>query len=236
MSTSEHDAVILVNVTLATDIDAAEPATPAEPAAPGEPAGRGGRSPAVPAEAVVDAADDLLATSGFDGMSVRRIADAVGVSRQVVYTHFGGMDGLLDELHQRLSRRLVASVEAVTEPAGTTAHLLAAVAGYRSVARRWPESYQLVFERPVADYEIGPAAAQLGLDAFGHIIDAADSWLRMTAHVDDPRRSDAIDLARAVWSATHGFVVLERVGFADPADTDRLCDRAIRAILAGWYG
>lgn len=218
MSTSEHDTVILVNVTVDTD-------TPTTP----------GRTPAVEASAVVDAAEALLGESGFDGMSVRRIAEAVGVSRQVVYTHFGGMNGLLDEIHQRLSQRLMDSVAAVSEPDGTTVHLLAAAAGYRSVARRWPEAYQLVFERPVPDYVIGSAAEQFGLESFGHVVDACEAWLRVTADVDRPRRSDSIDLARAVWSTTHGFVVLERVGFADPADTDRLCDRALRALLAGWH-
>ncbi|MEM9747555.1 MAG: TetR/AcrR family transcriptional regulator [Actinomycetota bacterium] len=219
-------------MTPATDMDDAGVADSADRSDPIE---RGGRSPSVSADAVVDAAEVLLAEAGFDGMSVRRIADAVGVSRQVVYTHFGGMDGLLDELHRRLSQRLIDAATSVSEPTGTTAHLLAATAGYRSVARRWPDAYQLVFERPVADYSIGPDAERFGLESFGHVVDAAEAWLRVTAEVGRPRRSDAIDLARAVWSTAHGFVVLERVGFADPSDTDRLCDRAIRAILAGWH-
>ncbi|MEM8746309.1 MAG: helix-turn-helix domain-containing protein, partial [Actinomycetota bacterium] len=100
-------------MTLATDVDDAGVAHPADRS---EPTVRGGRSPSVSADAVVDAAEVLLAEAGFDGMSVRRIADAVGVSRQVVYTHFGGMDGLLDELHRRLSQRLIDAATSVSEP------------------------------------------------------------------------------------------------------------------------
>ena len=45
---------------------------------------------------------------------------------------------------------------------------------------------------------------------------------------------DATELARAVWTAGHGFVVLERAGYATIDETDRLAAATVRALLAGW--
>ncbi|MEM8619113.1 MAG: TetR/AcrR family transcriptional regulator [Actinomycetota bacterium] len=192
------------------------------------------RQPSVSTDAVLDTAERLLRKHGFDGISVRRIAEELGASRQVVYTHFAGMNGLLDELHRRLSRRLIDAVDAVDAPGGTITHLVGAAAAYRATARRWPELYQLVFERPITDYEIGPAAVAEGVHSFEMIIDIAAQWLHITAGVADPSRRAAVDLARAMWSSLHGFVVLERVGFATPVDTDRLSEQSVVALLDGW--
>ncbi|MFK8025751.1 MAG: TetR/AcrR family transcriptional regulator [Ilumatobacter sp.] len=190
------------------------------------------------ADDVLDAAEALLASGGFDQLSVRSIATRLAVSRQVVYTHFGGMGGLLDGLHRRLSSRLIAAVDAAAGDdapvgRGTTEHILRAAAAYRSVARRWPELYQLVFEQPVPDHAVGDAALAEGRAAFGRIVELADAWLACSRGTP-PTNRDATELARAVWSATHGFVVLERVGFASVDETDALANRATVSMLAGW--
>ncbi len=183
---------------------------------------------------MLDAAESLLAGGGFDGLSVRHVADAVGASRQVVYTHFGGMDGLLDALHRRLSERLAEAVDAVDAPPGTTRHVLEAAAVYRRVARTHPELYQLVFEQPVAEYVAGDVATADGRRSFGTIVALAEAWLRTTRSIAKPSGEESMALARALWSSTHGFVVLERVGFATPDDTDELSERALASMLAGW--
>ena len=62
----------------------------------------------------------------------------------------------------------------------------------------------------------------------------AGAWLTRARGGVEPKPAESIALARAIWSATHGFVVVERVGFAAPAETDELSDRAIAAMLDGW--
>lgn len=215
--TFKHDTVILDKVTRAT------PATP-----------NPGRRPAIAADEVLDIAETLLDDGGFDALSVRRIADAAGASRQVVYTNFGGMDGLLDGLHRRLSTRLASVVDGVEPDPGTLEHILDATASYRTAARRWPHLYQLAFERPVADYAVGPEALADGRRSFGRIVQAAAAWLTRRDPATPPTEQRSIELARTLWSTTHGFVVLERVGFASTDETDDLSDRAIRALLMSW--
>ncbi|MEM9033769.1 MAG: TetR/AcrR family transcriptional regulator [Actinomycetota bacterium] len=198
---------------------------------------------AVRPETVADVAESLLADRGFEGLSVRHVAEEVGASRQVVYTHFDGMDGLLDELHRRFTARLGDAVSAAEGERGTDAHLVIAGRVYRSMARRHAGPYQLVFERPVPDYVPGAEALAAGRTSFGVIVAVAASWLRAAGRLDDDRLdpsavrtwpAEAVRLARALWSLNHGVVVLERVGLGDTAEGEELADDAVRALLAGW--
>lgn len=197
-----------------------------------------GRRPALERAAVVDVAESLLDDGGFERLSVRHLAERLGVSRQVVYTHFGGVDGLLDALHERGSAYLSEALAATGDDADRTDHIVAATLAYLEVARRHPHLYRLVFEQPVPDYVPSSAARRVGRTSFGHVVVATDAWLRgvATAVPDDPSTWDpaAVDLARATWTSAHGFAVLERVGYADRAETDRLVVTAVRAMLDGW--
>ena len=60
-----------------------------------------GRPVAVPRDAVVDAVVKLLRHEGPTGVTIRGVAAAVGVSRQVVYTQFGSLGGLVDVLYRK---------------------------------------------------------------------------------------------------------------------------------------
>ena len=198
----------------------------------------GVRRPSISRGAVVDAAEELLAGGGFDALSVRQLAQHLGSSRQVVYTHFDGVDGLFDALHERASSYLAAAVANAEGAIGTVDHMVAATRAYVLVARRHPDLYRLAFEQPVPDYAPSDTARRAGRASFGHVVVAADAFLHdpATAVADEPPSwpPASIDLARAAWTASHGFVVLERAGYATADETDRLAATAVRSMLAGW--
>ncbi|HET7531439.1 MAG TPA: TetR/AcrR family transcriptional regulator [Mycobacteriales bacterium] len=65
-------------------------------------------------EQLLDIGRTVFATKGFDGTSVEEIADRAGVSKPVVYEHFGGKEGLyavvVDREVSRLLDRITASL------------------------------------------------------------------------------------------------------------------------------
>jgi AcrR family transcriptional regulator len=65
-------------------------------------------------EQLLDIGRTLFAAKGFDGTSVEEIADRAGVSKPVVYEHFGGKEGLyavvVDREVSRLLDRVTASL------------------------------------------------------------------------------------------------------------------------------
>ena len=59
---------------------------------------------------LVEVARALFAERGYDGTSVEDVASRAGVSKPVVYEHFGGKEGLYAVVVDREMRRLLASV------------------------------------------------------------------------------------------------------------------------------
>jgi AcrR family transcriptional regulator len=63
-------------------------------------------------EQLLDIGRTLFADKGFDGTSVEEIADKAGVSKPVVYEHFGGKEGLYAVVVDREVRRLLDRITA----------------------------------------------------------------------------------------------------------------------------
>lgn len=45
----------------------------------------------------LDAVGEILKTKGYAGLKINEIATTAGVDKKMIYTYFGGMDGLMDE-------------------------------------------------------------------------------------------------------------------------------------------
>jgi AcrR family transcriptional regulator len=73
----------------------------------GRPANSGGRESRSQdggdtTQLILDAAVRLLAEKGFTGLGVNALANAAGVDKQLIYYHFGGLDGVVRQLGHRL--------------------------------------------------------------------------------------------------------------------------------------
>ena len=63
-------------------------------------------------EQLLDVARRLLAERGFEATSVEEIANRAGVSKPVVYEHFGGKDGIYAVVVEREMRKLLDRIDA----------------------------------------------------------------------------------------------------------------------------
>jgi AcrR family transcriptional regulator len=66
-------------------------------------------------EQLLDIGRSVFAAKGFDGTSVEEIAERAGVSKPVVYEHFGGKEGLYAVVVDREVRRLLERIEAALQ-------------------------------------------------------------------------------------------------------------------------
>lgn len=60
----------------------------------------------------------LFARHGYEGVSMRDIAGAVGIRQSAIYNHFSGKQDLLVELMTRHMERLLTAMRAATRPGG----------------------------------------------------------------------------------------------------------------------
>jgi AcrR family transcriptional regulator len=164
-------------------------------------------------QAMIDAAEAVLAEKGVGGFTLRECARRAGVSPAAPAHHFGNLVGLLTAIatlgFDDLSQTMEAAIAKAEASGGD--RLAAICEGYLAVALTRPGRFRVVFGRlglKSGDDDLRRAAVRaFGILvretklALGREVDA-DVLMRLPSSYDD----DA-DLAEIlfVWSITHGF-------------------------------
>lgn len=180
--------------------------------------------------ALLETAARLIATEGSAGLTLRRLADEVGTSTMAIYTHFGGMQNLRQEVRREGFARLRAHLEAVEASDDPVADLTRLGWAYRDNARENPNLYRAMFmdqagpsgDAPPA-YD-GPAESAIGLDTF-HLLVAGVQRCLDAGRFRGP--ADPYALALQLWAMAHGVIALELSGLLDAGQTEATLE-------AGW--
>jgi AcrR family transcriptional regulator len=94
---------------------------------------------------ILDQAIALADERGLAAISMRSVAERLGLSSMAIYPYVGNKDALLDGMVDRLLGELTP----LAAPSGTWQDRLRAVAhAVRALARRHPGAYQLIMSRP----------------------------------------------------------------------------------------
>ena len=140
------------------------------------------------AQQIVAAARELLETEGAEALTMRRVAEALGIRAPSLYKHLPDKAALEAALITEGFREAAAAFEAATE--GVDDPMDALVKAFRAFASTHPHMYRLMTERPLPREHLPP-----GLEAR-----IAAPLLRLTG---SPAR------ARAAWAFIHGMIILE---------------------------
>jgi AcrR family transcriptional regulator len=158
------------------------------------------------ARQIVAAARELLEEEGAEALSMRRLAERLGIRAPSIYKHLPDKRALEAAIISDGFEELAAQFEA----AGPT--LAEIGAAYRAFGRRHPHLYRLMTERPLDRERIAE-----GVEA------------RAALPVHRAVGGDA-DRARAAWAFAHGMTVLELNGrFPPDANLDAAWARGIDA-------
>ena len=60
---------------------------------------------------ILDAAEELFVTKGYDGTSTGDILDKVGIARGTLYYHFKSKEDILDALIERISASMIREIK-----------------------------------------------------------------------------------------------------------------------------
>ncbi len=144
------------------------------------------------AREIVDVARDVLEHEGPQALTMRRLADRLGIRAPSLYKHFPHKGALEVAITAAGFEQAAVAFEVAEREAGDDSadRLEAFVATYRRFAKTHPHVYRLMTERPLPREQL-PA----GLEAR-----TAAPLLRA---VGDPVR------ARATWAFIHGLTMLE---------------------------
>ena len=99
-------------------------------------------------EQLLDVTKAIVAGDGFHAVSIERVAREAGITRPVVYGHFGDKDGMLEALIDRETVRSITQLEDVLEydlgEGDAVETLLASLRGYLEAVHTDPDTWRLV--------------------------------------------------------------------------------------------
>ena len=103
-------------------------------------------------EQVLDVARALVTERGFPRVSIQAVAERAGVTRPVIYEHFGSLEGLLEAIVERELGRALEQIEQTAigdlgagEPREL---LLESLSRYLAAVAAQPQTWQLVLTAP----------------------------------------------------------------------------------------
>ena len=164
------------------------------------------------AQEIVAAAREVLEDAGPDALSMRTLADRLGIRAPSIYKHLPDKQALENAVISAGFEEFAAELEAALADDDRVGAFAAA---YRRYAAEHPHLYRLMTEHPLQREELAPGAESRASD---QVLLAAGGDL---------------DLARALWGLAHGLTTLElNHRFPAGADVDAAWAKGLDAFRA----
>ena len=129
----------------------------------------------------------IFARHGYDAASMEEVARAAGVSKPVVYEHFGGKEGLYAVVLDREISTLVEGIAKGIGAGGPQARFQGAVIAFLTYAKEHPEGFAVLTRDPPREQTRGGIAQVLD-DVGGRVGDVFASELKRLGF--NPKLSD----------------------------------------------
>jgi AcrR family transcriptional regulator len=159
-------------------------------------------------EGIVDAALEVFLQDGVAGMSMRKVADAAGITAPAIYRHFQSREALLGEIVEIGLREL----EKYLRPA------LKSGTPYERVRQLTDRYLDFALEQPkyfeVALLNAGTKIEWLSKELahpMWEVFRAAIAQIETGMERGELRRDDPISTAILIWATAHGLVSLYRI-------------------------
>ncbi|WP_168734673.1 TetR/AcrR family transcriptional regulator [Deinococcus sp. KSM4-11] len=170
---------------------------------------------------IENAAWQLFQQGGPDALSMRPLADVLGVRPGSLYRHFDSRDALLGALAARAAHELQLELQTAAEDHLPRNALQAAAGAYLHYARSNPHAYALLLVPAEADPQPG-LKTTAGKALWNTLLRLVGD---LSGHPDDT------DHAVALWTFLHGAASLERAGIYGPSGPRGGIDLGLAALL-----
>lgn len=181
---------------------------------------------------LLDAARLMIREEGIEALSMRKLADAVGVSRTALYHHFEDKNDLICAIVAEGFAALHRLMDAAVDPdTGSARERFATfVHGYVRFATQDAEMYDLMFSRTIwKQHTPTDALRSTARDCFRRLRAMVKAWQAdgiMSARFD-PKR-----LSQVTWGTLHGLSRLQNDGvYKDQSGLKAMCECAIAVLL-----
>ena len=181
---------------------------------------------------ILAAAERIFVEHGYEGATIRKIADEVGLSSTALYMHFSEKGEILQEIcRQAFSALLQANQAILAEPGDPQGRIRRMIRAYVDFGFANPNAYRLVYmTRPVELREgAQDAAREMGVDLFRSFEEVVEAAAAAGGLRGDPRAT-----AQALWAGGHGVVSLMITKpYFDWVERETLVTTLLEGLFAG---
>jgi AcrR family transcriptional regulator len=155
--------------------------------------------------ALLDAALAILAVAGPHGLTLREVAQKVGVTPPAMYHHFKDKEALLAAVAEEGFVELFDTMTKARDEATSkgASRLRAMSRGYVRFAVAHPAHFRVMFDKLI-DYHAYPSLHAAADRAFAALLEAIAEGQKSGV----VRRGDPTELALLAWSTVHGLAIL----------------------------
>ena len=173
-------------------------------------------------EKILDAARELFISDGYEGVSMRKVAEKIEYSPTAIYVHFADKEALFHQLCQEDFAKLAAVFQRDAQIANPLERLRQIGRTYAEFGRQYPNHYKLMFMTPHPEPEFDEHDREIQgnpeSDAYAFLVqtmrEAIDGgYLR-------PGLTDVHLISQTMWAAIHGAISLQIAKCNDAAWVD----------------
>lgn len=187
-------------------------------------------------EEVLAAARKIVLEEGFDGLTMRKIADAIEYAPGTIYLYFESRDAIAFELSRTGFEQFYAALAPAAKRADPLERFVELGRRYIAFGLENPDTYRLLFmEDPkyssAGFQEKAEAEDTPGHRALGILVGIFDE-LRAQKRLNS--KLDSLLIAETIWAAVHGIVSLKITCHGHPqSSADDLLQSMLAALAAG---
>ena len=186
-------------------------------------------------EMAITAAEQIVVEQGYEGLSARKVATAIGYTVGTLYLVFENLDDLILNINARTLDRLHARMKASQAKCGDAGDCLLQLGQvYIGFADEDPHRWAMVFEHRLTDEQAAPAWYQEKITRMFALVEEGLEPL-----AGGHTRDEITQASRALWGGVHGICILAlagNLGIAGVESVQDLTKTLITNYLSGFTG